>query len=70
MCLVYTTTFNSTFRRYDMDGDGKINKHDLKAAFRGMKRDISDADVDEWILKRDSSGTGAVNFMDFVANYG
>lgn len=61
---------NSTFRRYDMDGDGKINRHDLKLAFRSMQRDISDEDVEEWILRRDSTGTGAVTFMDFVANYG
>ena len=53
-----------------MDGDGKINRHDLKLAFRSMQRDISDEDVEEWILRRDSTGTGAVTFMDFVANYG
>ncbi len=52
-----------------MDGDGKINKHDLKMAFRSMKREISDEEVDDWIQRRDSTGTGAVNFIDFMANY-
>lgn len=60
----------STFRRYDMDGDGKISKQDLKQAFHSMQRDISDEDVQEWVQQRDSTGSGAVNFMDFIANYG
>lgn len=53
-----------------MDGDGRISRLDLKTAFHSMQRDISDEEVDEWIKKRDSTGEGAVNFMDFVANYG
>ena len=53
----------------DIDGDGKINKHDLKMAFRSMKREISNEEVDDWIQRRDSTGTGAVNFVDFMANY-
>ena len=59
-----------TFRRYDVDGDGRISKHDLKLAFRSMQRDLTDEDADEWVSKRDSTGTGGVNLVDFIANYG
>ena len=53
-----------------MDGDGRISKHDLKLAFRSMQRDLTDEDADEWVSKRDSTGTGGVNLVDFIANYG
>lgn len=52
-----------------MDGDGKISTQDLKTAFHSLKRNISSEEVEEWILKRDSTGTGAVNFTDFMANF-
>jgi len=55
------------FAGYDLDGDGFISKDDMKLAVGGIQ--CSDAEIEAWLRKRDSSGKGAVSFEDFIKHY-
>jgi len=55
------------FSKYDLDGDGMISENDLRTSL-GEQR-CSDDEIRAWILRRDSSGSGAVAFEDFVTHY-
>ncbi len=57
------------FRRYDVDGDGYISVDDLRIAFGQQGKPCSEAELVQWVRKRDSIGAGAVNFEDFAKKY-
>ncbi|CAM9937964.1 unnamed protein product, partial [Phaeothamnion confervicola] len=54
-----------TFERYDLNGDGLITYFDLKTVFEHEGRDASEAELRQWIERRDFSTTGAVDYDDF-----
>ena len=57
------------FDRYDTDRDGRISTEDLQQAFTAQGRAFTPQDLEAWVSSRDSSGTGAVSFEDFVKHY-
>lgn len=57
------------FDRYDVDRDGRISSEDLRQAFTAQGKAFTPADLQTWVSTRDLSGTGAVNFDDFVKHY-
>lgn len=60
---------NRAFDRYDRDQDGFITKQDLRLTFESQGKTVSDKELVEWVRKRDSHGTGAVDFDDFAKHY-
>ena len=61
--------YDRAFARYDVDGDGFISVKDLKEAFERQQRTCTEAELLSWVRKRDTSGSGAVGFEDFVRHY-
>lgn len=58
------------FSRYDVDGDGVISVDDLRSALElQSKAHTSDEELIDWIYRRDSTGTGCVNFDDFAEHF-
>ena len=54
------------FKQYDLDGSGKITKHELKQAMRNFGYNYSNYEVDQMIWEADKDGDGKVNFAEFV----
>lgn len=57
------------FDRYDVDRDGFITTRDLNQAFTAQGKSFTQADLDAWVQSRDSTGSGAVSFADFLKHY-
>ena len=66
------------FKTYDFDSDGKISLYDLKMTLEiqnGRDYNVSNQNGDDyvllctWISQRDTTGTGFVNYDDFVKYY-
>jgi len=55
------------FRRIDVDNTGKLSKANLKNLIHEAGADVPDSKIDELIAKVDSTGTGEINFRDFIA---
>jgi Ca2+-binding EF-hand superfamily protein len=55
------------FANYDLDGDGLISREDMRLAVSDQQ--CSDAQIEKWIQRRDSTGRGAVSFEDFIKHY-
>lgn len=66
------------FKTYDFDSDGKISLYDLKMTLEiqnGRDYNVSNENGEDyallctWISQRDTTGTGYVNYDDFVRYY-
>ncbi|KAK3745058.1 hypothetical protein QZH41_014553, partial [Actinostola sp. cb2023] len=57
----YITDWQNTFRSYDRDNSGSIDKTELKIGYR-----LSDRFYDILVKKFDRSGRGVINFDDFI----
>ncbi len=55
-----------TFSFYDADGDGEINKKDLKKVLNKMGSQASEQELDEIMNNADYNGNGAIDFPEFV----
>ncbi|CAF4983960.1 unnamed protein product, partial [Rotaria socialis] len=53
-------------RKYDLDGNGSIDKHELKTALSSFGFRLSDQFYDLLIRKFDRTGRGTVAFDDFI----
>ncbi|XP_064398322.1 programmed cell death protein 6-like [Halichondria panicea] len=62
----YVTDWQSTFRSYDKDNSGAIDKVELKTALTNFGYRLSDRFYDLLIRKFDRSGRGNVAFDDFI----
>jgi len=62
----YVTDWEKCFRRYDLDGSGTIDKHELKTALSSFGFRLSDRFYDLLIRKFDRTGRGTVAFDDFI----
>lgn len=54
------------FGKFDVDRDGFISVEDLRVAFDRKGRAYADADLIDWVRKRDTMDIGAVSFEDFA----
>jgi hypothetical protein len=63
------TMIRNVFETMDADKDGLLSKSDVRAYFRAVGRNASDADVRRWIDARDVDNDGAVSLSDFVSSY-
>ncbi|KAJ8041476.1 Programmed cell death protein 6 [Holothuria leucospilota] len=62
----YITDWQNTFRSYDRDNSGSIDKHELKTALTNFGYRLSDRFYDILIRKFDRSGRGVIAFDDFI----
>lgn len=57
----------SVFNTFDKDGNGFLDKNELKAAFKDFKGGLTDQAIDAIIADADTNNDGMVNFEEFVA---
>ncbi|CAF3364351.1 unnamed protein product [Rotaria socialis] len=62
----YVSDWEKCFRKYDLDGNGSIDKHELKTALSSFGFRLSDQFYDLLIRKFDRTGRGTVAFDDFI----
>lgn len=62
----YVTDWQTTFRSYDRDNSGSIDKGELKTALTSFGYRLSDRFYDILIRKFDRTGSGTVAFDDFI----
>ena len=55
------------FNSFDTDGNGFLDKNELKNAFKDFKGGLTDAEIDALIAEADVNGDGKVSFEEFVA---
>ncbi|PAA49108.1 hypothetical protein BOX15_Mlig015110g2 [Macrostomum lignano] len=62
----YITDWQNTFRTYDRDNSGSIDRHELKTALTTFGYRLSDSFFDLLIRKFDRQGRGTIFFDDFI----
>jgi len=62
----YITDWQHTFRSYDKDNSGSIDKRELQTALTSFGYRLSERFYDILVKKFDRSGHGVVNFDDFI----
>jgi len=62
----YVSDWEKCFRRFDLDGNGSIDKHELKTALSSFGYRLSDPFYELLIRKFDRTGRGTVAFDDFI----
>jgi calmodulin len=55
------------FNSFDTDGNGFLDKEELKNAFKDFKGGLTDEEVDALMVEADTNGDGKVSFEEFVA---
>ena len=58
--------YQRVFKEFDKNGDGKIDKSELKEVFRAMGRDLSDKEAKRMIQLADIDKSGALNYTEFI----
>jgi len=58
-----------TFKTFDKDGNGQIDKRELKDMFSKMQCPIDDADLEALYLRLDENGDGILEFDEFSKWY-
>ena len=62
----YVQDWQTTFKSYDRDNSGSIDKNELKAALTSFGYRLSDKFYDLLVRKFDRSGRGVIAFDDFI----
>lgn len=62
----YVQDWQTTFKSYDRDNSGSIDKNELKSALTSFGYRLSDKFYDLLVRKFDRSGRGVVAFDDFI----
>ena len=62
----YVCDWQETFRSFDQDGSGSIDREELKKALSTFGFRLSDRFYEMLIRKFDRSGTAAIRFDDFI----
>lgn len=57
----------NVFNTFDTDGNGVLDKSELKAAFKDFRGGLSDEAIDAIIADADTNNDGVVSFEEFVA---
>ncbi|XP_062598590.1 neo-calmodulin-like isoform X5 [Saccostrea cucullata] len=53
------------FRVFDMDGNGYIDKHELRYTMRRLGENLSDEDIKEMFKEADLNGDGLIDYSEF-----
>ncbi|CAI0430612.1 unnamed protein product [Linum tenue] len=50
---------------FDKNGDGFITKQELKESLKNIRISVTEAEVEEMVMKVDSNGDGLIDFEEF-----
>ena len=53
------------YRQFDVDGNDKITKENIREALYKLGREISDLELDEIMKKHDKSADGVISIEEF-----
>jgi Ca2+-binding EF-hand superfamily protein len=56
----------AAFERFDLNGDGSIDAHEIKIVMAEVGTPLTDLEVDEMIAKADLNGDGLIDFQEFL----
>ena len=59
--------FTRLFQRYDDDGDGRIDRHELRAALLSTDQPLHEDAVDATLAALDDDGDGTLDLDEFLA---
>jgi Ca2+-binding EF-hand superfamily protein len=62
-----TATMRSVFYAFDKNGDGQIDRAELKQVFAEMGKHFTDAELQRMIQIADPDKSGTLNYEEFVA---
>jgi len=62
----FVTMWGNTFRQYDLDSSGAIDRRELSIAIKSFGYNISDRIITILMRRFDRTGTGEVRFDDFI----
>eukprot|EP00112_Aurelia_sp_Birch-Aquarium-sp1_P019865 Seg50.12 transcript_id=Seg50.12/GoldUCD/mRNA.D3Y31 product="Programmed cell death protein 6" protein_id=Seg50.12/GoldUCD/D3Y31 len=62
----YVTDWSATFRNYDLDNSGAIDRRELIIALKSFGYNVSERIIDILMRRFDRTGTGEVRFDDFI----
>ncbi|CAI0430613.1 unnamed protein product [Linum tenue] len=54
---------------FDKNGDGFITKQELKESLKNIRISVTEAEVEEMVMKVDSNGDGLIDFEEFKILY-
>ena len=54
------------FEMIDTDGNGFLDKEEIRKMLQGMDSDVDDAAVEEFLRNADQDGDGRVSFDEFI----
>ena len=60
---------DEVFRKYDKDGNGTIDRAELRAVFVDLGAEATDATIEAAMAALDTRGNGAIDFADFTTWY-
>ncbi|KAH8093323.1 hypothetical protein JL720_4445 [Aureococcus anophagefferens] len=60
-----TARLRTIFARYDADGNGSLDRSELRSAFADAKTFPSDADLDGLLRRYDVDGDGCIGYDEF-----
>lgn len=55
-----------SFRIFDRDGNGTIDRKELKHAMKMLGEDLTDDEVEQMMKEADENGDGKINFDEFL----
>lgn len=58
--------YEALFNRYDLDGDGRIDREELREALRESSPEVPDDAVDGAMAALDDDGSGALDLEEFL----
>ena len=58
--------FKESFNRFDKDGNGFINTHELASILRSLGQKHTEAELQEIISEVDIDGNGSIDFPEFL----
>jgi len=65
--LLMGGNLEAVFRQFDLDGNGTLERDELKAAFEAAGRPVTDDVLDHSIAALDTTGDGLINLEEFKA---
>lgn len=63
--VVIVTQSRKTFRVFDVDGNGLIDREELRKVMSSLNESLSEEELDAMIKEADINGDGQISFEEF-----